>query len=91
MKLIREPSKQKSKSRSPSTVCSHTKDLAADDLTGCLSKGSVIIYVWRKKDVETISEQLQAVGVDGGVICYHGGMDTNARSKAQSKVRYITF
>lgn len=54
---------------------------------GCLSKGSVIVYVWRQKDTEIISEQLNAAGVSGGVVCYHGGMDSNDRTRAQSKVR----
>ncbi len=55
-------------------------------MEGCLSKGSVIIYVWRKKDAEVITEQLQSAGINGGVMCYHGGMDSNARSRAQAKV-----
>ncbi|KAK1744325.1 ATP-dependent DNA helicase, RecQ family [Skeletonema marinoi] len=52
---------------------------------GCLSKGSVIIYVWRQKDTEIVAEQLNGAGVLGGVVCYHGGMNANDRSKAQSK------
>ena len=53
---------------------------------GCLSKGSVIIYVWRQKDTEIVAEQLNGAGVRGGIVCYHGGMDSNSRSRAQSKV-----
>lgn len=53
---------------------------------GCLSKGNVIIYVWRQKDTEIVAEQLIGAGVSGGVVCYHGGMDANDRSRAQSKV-----
>lgn len=53
---------------------------------GCLSKGNVIIYVWRQKDTEIVTEQLIGAGVSGGVVCYHGGMDANDRSRAQSKV-----
>ena len=52
---------------------------------GCLSKGSVIVYVWRQKDTEIVAEQLNGAGVRGGVVCYHGGMNANDRSKAQSK------
>ncbi|KAL9183408.1 hypothetical protein ACHAXT_005195 [Thalassiosira profunda] len=52
---------------------------------GCLSKGSVIVYVWRQKDTEIVAEQLNGAGIQGGVVCYHGGMDSNARSKAQSR------
>jgi ATP-dependent DNA helicase Q4 len=52
---------------------------------GCLSKGSVIIYVWRQKDTEIVAEQLNGAGIRGGIVCYHGGMDANSRSKAQSK------
>lgn len=84
-----------------------------DKFEGLLSEGSVIVYVWRKKDAEIITEQLVGSGVLGGVVCYHGGMfyssiffkvpklaymiliytnvllgmDSNARSKAQAKVR----
>lgn len=52
---------------------------------GCLSTGSVIVYVWRQKDTEIVAEQLNGAGITGGVVCYHGGMDSNARSKAQNK------
>jgi len=52
---------------------------------GCLSKGSVIVYVWRQKDTEIVAEQLNGAGIQGGVVCYHGGMDSNDRSRAQSK------
>jgi ATP-dependent DNA helicase Q4 len=61
---------------------------------GCLSKGSVIIYVWRQKDTEIVAEQLNGAGVLGGVVSYHGGMDSNSRSRAQSKVsvaKYLDF
>lgn len=53
---------------------------------GCLSKGSVIVYVWRQKDTEIVAEQLNGAGIRGGVVCYHGGMDAGARNRAQSKV-----
>lgn len=53
---------------------------------GCLSKGSVIVYVWRQKDTEIVAEQLNGAGVSGGVVCYHGGMDSNDRARAQSSV-----
>lgn len=59
------------------------KKLPIDE--GCLSKGSVIVYVWRQKDTEIVAEQLNGAGVLGGVVCYHGGMNANDRSKAQSK------
>ena len=52
---------------------------------GCLSKGSVIVYVWRQKDTEIVAEQLNGAGIQGGVVCYHGGMDSNDRSRAQNK------
>jgi ATP-dependent DNA helicase Q4 len=52
---------------------------------GCLSKGSVIVYVWRQKDTEIVAEQLNGAGVLGGVVCYHGGMNASDRIKAQSK------
>ncbi|CAJ1969352.1 unnamed protein product [Cylindrotheca closterium] len=51
---------------------------------GSLSKGSVIVYVWRQKDTEVVAESLNAAGVEGGVVMYHGGMDAGARSRSQS-------
>lgn len=54
---------------------------------GCLAQGSVIVYVWRQRDTEVVAENLMASGIEGGVVLYHGGMDSNARAKAQSKVR----
>lgn len=56
---------------------------------GILSTGSVIVYVWRQKDAEVVTEQIRAFGLDGGVVCYHGGMDANKRSKAQGHVSDI--
>mmetsp|Transcript_15221 Transcript_15221/g.30741 ORF Transcript_15221/g.30741 Transcript_15221/m.30741 type:complete len:82 (+) Transcript_15221:1262-1507(+) len=53
---------------------------------GCLSSGSVIVYVWRKRDAETVTEQLIGAGIQGGVVCYHGGMGAGERAKAQGKV-----
>jgi superfamily II DNA helicase RecQ len=53
---------------------------------GCLALGNVIVYVWRQRDAEAIAENLQASGVDGGIVVYHGGMDSGARSKSQSMV-----
>ncbi len=58
---------------------------------GILSNGSVIIYVWRQKDAEVISEQLKGLDIHGGIVCYHGGMDSNARTKSQGKVRSMRF
>ena len=56
---------------------------------GILSNGSVIIYVWRQKDAEIVAEQLKGFDVPGGTVCYHGGMDSNSRTKSQGKVRII--
>lgn len=53
---------------------------------GCLANGSVIIYVWRQRDTEIVAENLMASGIEGGVVLYHGGMDSGARAKSQSKV-----
>ena len=63
------------------------KDLPIEE--GCLSKGSVIVYVWRQKDTEIVAEQLIGAGVSGGVVCYHGGMESNDRARAQSKVNVV--
>ena len=56
---------------------------------GILSTGSVIIYVWRQKDAEVVTEQIRAFDLEGGVVCYHGGMDANKRSKSQGHVSDI--
>jgi superfamily II DNA helicase RecQ len=45
--------------------------------------------VWRQKDAESVAENLIASGVHGGVVIYHGGMDSGARTKAQSKVSVL--
>lgn len=55
---------------------------------GCLSSGSVIIYVWRKKDAEYISEQLRSYGDLGKVVCYHAGMSASDRASSQNMVSY---
>jgi superfamily II DNA helicase RecQ len=56
---------------------------------GSLSKGSVIVYVWRQRDAEVVAESIQASGVPGGVVHYHGGMDSGTRANAYNKVQYI--
>lgn len=60
-------------------------ELSDQTMIGCLSEGSVVVYVWRQKDAEVVSEQLRGFGVPGGIVCYHGGMDSTSRSKAQGK------
>lgn len=70
-------------SRQPGEGADKQRDFQA----GCLAKGSVIVYVWRQRDTEVVAESIQASGVSGGVVCYHGGMDSGARSNAYSKVR----
>jgi ATP-dependent DNA helicase Q4 len=52
---------------------------------GCLAKGNVIVYVWRQRDAEVVAEVLTASGVEGGIVVYHGGMESKARSTAQSR------
>ena len=40
-------------------------------------------------DAEIIAEQLNAFDeIQGGVVFYHGGMDMNARMKAQQRVSW---
>lgn len=60
-------------------------DETRSSFNGILSNGSVIIYVWKQKDAEVVTEQLRAYDISGGVVCYHGGMDSDARSKSQSQ------
>jgi ATP-dependent DNA helicase Q4 len=52
------------------------KDIDSDE--GCLSSGCVIVYVWRQRDAEVVAENIQAAGVSGGVVIYHGGMSGKA-------------
>ena len=54
-----------------------------------LSSASAIVYVWRQRDAEAVAENIQAAGVSGGVVIYHGGMPSAARSRAQSKVESL--
>lgn len=56
-------------------------------MTGCLASGSVIVYVWRQRDAEAVAENIEAAAIQGGVVIYHGGMDSGARSRAQNKVK----
>jgi ATP-dependent DNA helicase Q4 len=60
-------------------------DLKEPIFDGCLAKSNVIVYVWRQRDAEVVAEALSATGLDGGVVVYHGGMDSKARSRAQSR------
>jgi ATP-dependent DNA helicase Q4 len=56
---------------------------------GSLSSGSVIVYVWRQRDAELIAEYINMSGnIVGGVVVYHGGMASDDRIKAQSKVSF---
>jgi ATP-dependent DNA helicase Q4 len=61
------------------------------DVCGSLSTGSVIVYVWRQHDAEVIAENIQASGISGGVVVYHGGMDAASRAKAQSRVSICDY
>ncbi|GAX26595.1 ATP-dependent DNA helicase Q4 [Fistulifera solaris] len=54
-------------------------------LNGQLANGSVIVYVWRQRDAEAVAESIVTAGVEGGVVFYHGGMSSDARSRSQSK------
>lgn len=84
LRLIQEPRKRQALADVPTSNSQENRSLI-DVMEGNLSKGSVIIYVWRKKDAEIITEQLLGSGLSGGVVCYHGGMDAGARARAQSK------
>jgi hypothetical protein len=70
-----------------------SKDTNDDSMVdGSLSSGSVIVYVWRQRDAELIAEYIQmSSNVVGGVVVYHGGMSSEDRFKAQSKVSSIRF
>lgn len=49
------------------------------------------MYVWRQRDAEAVAENIVAAGVEGGVVFYHGGMNSEARSRSQSKVSKHVF
>ena len=76
---ILSPNKRKTFAKSTNVSDGRVED-------GCLSTGSVIVYVWRQRDAEAVAENIQAAGVTGGVVVYHGGMEAAARTRAQSKV-----
>jgi len=62
-----------------------SSDSSVDHLTdGCLSDATVLIYVWRQYDTKLVAEALQQHGVDGGVVTYHGGLDSKQRARSQS-------
>jgi ATP-dependent DNA helicase Q4 len=44
------------------------------------------VYVWRQRDAEAVAESIVSAGIEGGVVFYHGGMSSDARSRSQSKV-----
>ena len=52
---------------------------------GSLANDNVIVYVWRQRDAEVVAEALTASGVEGGIVVYHGGMDSKARASTQSR------
>ena len=66
-----------------------TANLFLHSISNYLSNRSVIVYVWRQRDAEVVAESIQAAGVAGGVVHYHGGMDSGTRSNAYSKVRKL--
>ena len=39
-------------------------------IPGSLSKGSVIVYVWKKFETEIVAEQLTQADIDGGGLCF---------------------
>jgi superfamily II DNA helicase RecQ len=68
------------------SIIERQENVKHNNFLGILSSGSVIVYVWRQKEAEVVTEQLRAYNIAGGVVCYHGGMDAAARSKSQSQV-----
>jgi len=54
-------------------------------IPGSLSKGSVIVYVWKKFETEIVAEQLTQADIEGGIVFYHGGMEDGKRTASQSK------
>ncbi|GMH66345.1 hypothetical protein TL16_g04408, partial [Triparma laevis f. inornata] len=58
---------------------------AVDFAPGCLSEGSVIVYVWTKRQAEALCDLLRGAEVQGNVVFYHGGMSASDRFSAQSR------
>ncbi|GMH53067.1 hypothetical protein TrLO_g6622 [Triparma laevis f. longispina] len=56
-----------------------------DFAPGCLSEGSVIVYVWTKRQAEALCDLLRGAEVQGNVVFYHGGMSASDRFSAQSR------
>lgn len=52
---------------------------------GCLAEGSVIVYVWTKRQAEALCDLLMGADVEGGVVYYHGGMSQAERFSSQSR------
>lgn len=69
--------------KAPTT--SHALDSNSPIDKGSLANDNVIVYVWRQRDAEVVAEALNASGVEGGIVVYHGGMDSKARASAQSR------
>ena len=65
---------------------SHLDGFGEEIYEGCLSSGSVIVYVWRQRDAEVLTEQLTGAGIEGGVVYYHGGLERGQRERAQGQV-----
>ena len=75
MKILQERPNRPERGRGSADTNEYVKNNPFNDkLEGLLSVGSAIVYVWRKKDAEIITEQLVGSGISGGVVCYHGGM-----------------
>ena len=58
---------------------------AASFEPGCLAEGSVIVYVWTKRQAEALVDLLRGAGVEGGVVYYHGGMGQSERFSSQTR------
>ncbi|GMH82374.1 hypothetical protein TrST_g12566 [Triparma strigata] len=56
-----------------------------DFAPGCLSEGSVIVYVWTKRQAEALCDLLRGAEVQGNIVYYHGGMSASERFSAQSR------
>jgi superfamily II helicase len=92
--ILKKPSQQKKHSVAGGAKrCVAMENLQRGEISpGCLSSGSVIVYVWRQRDAEALAEHIIAAGVEGGVVFYHGGLEHGQREKAQGQVnsfRYI--
>lgn len=84
--ILKKPAVHRKESLPSKAATSSSLDGFGEEIyEGCLSSGSVIVYVWRQRDAEVLAEQLTGAGIEGGVVYYHGGLERGQRERAQGQ------